>query len=85
MVKMLEPFLSFLWFFVGPFLFVGMTKKEVAFCLSLIAFMDILARLVLPTLFDKFGFRKRYTFWVCSLFIGIGRSGKGNSIKLDKH
>ncbi|XP_033218414.1 monocarboxylate transporter 12-like [Belonocnema kinseyi] len=53
---------------------IGMEKKEVAFCLSLTAFMDILARLVLPTLCDKLGFKKRYIFWISSLFIGLGRS-----------
>ncbi|XP_051176327.1 monocarboxylate transporter 1-like isoform X2 [Leptopilina boulardi] len=61
--------------FTPFFLFsVGMTKKEVAFCLSLTAFMDVLARLLLPTLFDKLGFKKRTTFWICALFIGLGRS-----------
>lgn len=57
-------------------IFLGMTKKEVAFCLSLTAFMDVLARLLLPTLFDKLGFKKRTTFWICALFIGLGRSGE---------
>ncbi|TGZ52829.1 Monocarboxylate transporter, partial [Temnothorax longispinosus] len=53
---------------------IGMTKAEVAFCLSLTAFTDILARLLLPTLFDKFGWKKRIVFWISSLFIGITRS-----------
>lgn len=61
--------------FTPFFLFsIGMTKKEVAFCLSLTAFMDVLARLALPTLFDKLGFKKRTTFWICALCIAIGRS-----------
>lgn len=53
---------------------IGMTKAEVAFCLSLTAFTDILARLTLPTLFDRLGFKKRSIFWVCSIMVGIGRS-----------
>ncbi|GAB1869161.1 Monocarboxylate transporter 12 [Camponotus japonicus] len=53
---------------------IGMTKAEVAFCLSLTAFLDILARLLLPTLFDKFGWKKRIIFWVFCLLLGISRS-----------
>nr|XP_012228858.1 PREDICTED: uncharacterized protein LOC105675931 [Linepithema humile] len=53
---------------------IGMTKKETAFVLSLTAFADILARLLLPTLFDKFGWKKRLIFWVFCLLIGIARS-----------
>jgi len=51
-----------------------MTKAEVAFCLSLTAFTDILARLLLPTLFDKFGWKKRMIFWISCLLVGIMRS-----------
>ncbi|XP_012532558.1 monocarboxylate transporter 12 [Monomorium pharaonis] len=53
---------------------IGMTKAEVAFCLSLTAFTDILARLLLPTLFDKFGWKKRILFWISCLLLGIARS-----------
>ncbi|XP_020283491.1 monocarboxylate transporter 13-like [Pseudomyrmex gracilis] len=53
---------------------IGMTKAEVAFCLSLTAFADIVARLSLPTLFDKFGWKKRMIFWTFCLLIGIARS-----------
>lgn len=53
---------------------IGMTKAEVAFCLSLTAFMDILARLLLPTFFDKFGWKKRIIYWIFCLFLGIARS-----------
>ncbi|XP_070514174.1 monocarboxylate transporter 2-like isoform X2 [Cardiocondyla obscurior] len=53
---------------------IGMTKAEVAFCLSLTAFTDILARLLLPTLFDKFGWKKRTIFWISCLLVGIMRS-----------
>ena len=57
-------------------LFVGMTKGEVAFCLSLTAFTDILSRLILPVIFDKLGFKKRRIFWISSLFVGISRSSE---------
>ncbi|XP_029173669.1 uncharacterized protein LOC114942459 [Nylanderia fulva] len=53
---------------------IGMTKAEVAFCLSLTAFVDIIARLLLPTIFDKFGWKKRVIFWVFCLFLGSARS-----------
>ncbi|XP_033229554.1 monocarboxylate transporter 12-like [Belonocnema kinseyi] len=61
---------------ITPFFLIniGLTKKEVAFCLSLTAFMNILARLFLPTLFEKLGFKKRSIVWICSLLLGIGRS-----------
>lgn len=63
---------------VGTWRSTGMTKAEVAFCLSLTAFVDILARLLLPTIFDKFGWKKRMIFWVFCLFIGIARSGNSS-------
>ncbi|KYQ56363.1 Monocarboxylate transporter 1 [Trachymyrmex zeteki] len=53
---------------------LGMKQAEVAFCLSLTAFADILARLLLPTLFDKFGWKKRIIFWISSFLVGITRS-----------
>ncbi|KAI4494860.1 hypothetical protein M0804_001061 [Polistes exclamans] len=53
---------------------IGMTKAEVAFCLSITAFTDILARLTLPTIFDKLGLKKRSIFWICSIMVGFGRS-----------
>ncbi|XP_043267637.1 uncharacterized protein [Venturia canescens] len=53
---------------------IGMTKGEIAFCLSLTAATDIVARLILPIIFDKVGAKKRRIFWISSLFVGIGRS-----------
>ncbi|XP_017755349.1 PREDICTED: monocarboxylate transporter 12-like [Eufriesea mexicana] len=53
---------------------IGMSKAEVASCLSVTAFTDILARLLLPTIFDKLGFKKRTVFWVFCILVGIGRS-----------
>ncbi|XP_060813307.1 monocarboxylate transporter 13-like isoform X3 [Bombus pascuorum] len=52
----------------------GMSKAEVAFCLSISAFTDILARLILPTIFDRLGFKNRSIFWVFCIQVGIGRS-----------
>ncbi|XP_053598138.1 monocarboxylate transporter 12, partial [Microplitis demolitor] len=53
---------------------IGMSEAEVAFCLSLTAFTDILSRLLLPIIYDKFGFKKRRLFWVNVLCLAIGRS-----------
>ncbi|XP_076762853.1 monocarboxylate transporter 2-like [Xylocopa sonorina] len=53
---------------------IGLTKGEIASCLSLTAFTDILARLLLPTVFDKLGFKKRTIFWSFCICVGIGRS-----------
>ncbi|XP_020724114.1 monocarboxylate transporter 13 isoform X3 [Bombus terrestris] len=52
----------------------GMSKAEVASCLSISAFTDILARLLLPTIFDRLGFKNRTVFWVFCILVGIGRS-----------
>ncbi|KAG7207314.1 hypothetical protein KM043_008981 [Ampulex compressa] len=53
---------------------IGMTNGEIAFCLSVTAFTDILARLILPTIFDRLGVTKRSVFWICCPMIAIGRS-----------
>ncbi|XP_031828547.1 monocarboxylate transporter 12-like isoform X2 [Nomia melanderi] len=53
---------------------IGMSNVEVAFCLSITAFTDIIARIVLPTIFDRLGFKKRSVFWVFCFLVGIGRS-----------
>ncbi|XP_015114503.1 monocarboxylate transporter 12 [Diachasma alloeum] len=53
---------------------VGMTEGEVAFCLSLMAFTDIVARLILPVIYDRLGFKKRRLFWINALFVAMGRS-----------
>lgn len=59
-----------------PFLLadIGMTKAEIASCLSVTAFTDILARITLPTVFDKLRIKKRFVFWIAGLLVGIGRS-----------
>ncbi|XP_012176466.1 monocarboxylate transporter 12 isoform X1 [Bombus terrestris] len=53
---------------------IRMSKAEVASCLSISAFTDILARLLLPTIFDRLGFKNRTVFWVFCILVGIGRS-----------
>ncbi|XP_076636845.1 monocarboxylate transporter 2-like isoform X2 [Colletes latitarsis] len=55
---------------------IGLSNVEVASCLSITAFTDILARLLLPTIFDRFGFKKRSIFWIFCLLVGIGRSSR---------
>lgn len=47
-----------------------------AFCLSLTAFTDILARIILPIIYDKLGFKKRRLFWINALFVAVGRSSE---------
>lgn len=51
-----------------------MNKAEIASCLSITAFTDILARLTLPTIFDRLRLKKRIVFWTFSILVGIGRS-----------
>lgn len=51
-----------------------MSKAEIASCLSITAFTDILARLTLPTIFDRLRLKKRIVFWTFSILVGIGRS-----------
>lgn len=53
---------------------IGMSKAEIASCLSITAFTDILARLTLPTIFDRLRLKKRVVFWTFSILVGIGRS-----------
>ncbi|KAK0091866.1 hypothetical protein PV326_002598, partial [Microctonus aethiopoides] len=60
---------------------IGLTEGEVAFCLSLTAFTDILARIVLPIIYDKLGFKKRRLFWINALFVAVGRSILAESTK----
>ncbi|XP_055370798.1 uncharacterized protein LOC129605210 [Condylostylus longicornis] len=61
---------------VTPFFFanLGYDKGDVAFCLSITAVTDILARIILPPLFDKTTIRKRTVFLVSIVFVAITRS-----------
>ncbi|XP_067639326.1 monocarboxylate transporter 7 isoform X2 [Eurosta solidaginis] len=61
---------------VTPFFFanLGYNKTDVAYCLSVTAITDILARIVFPPLFDRTSIRKRTVFLVSIVFVGITRS-----------
>ena len=53
---------------------LGVDKANVAFCLSMTAVSDIVARLVLPPLCDRVKYTKRSLFFVACVFLGITRS-----------
>ncbi|XP_024940750.1 uncharacterized protein LOC107267613 [Cephus cinctus] len=53
---------------------IGMSRENSAYCLSIIFFADIVARLILPPVCDKFQFKKRTLFWICSMLVSISRS-----------
>ncbi|KAL5278638.1 hypothetical protein ACFFRR_003333 [Megaselia abdita] len=61
---------------ITPFFFanLGYSKSDVAFCLSITAITDILARIILPPLFDKTTIKKRTVFLVSIIFVAITRS-----------
>lgn len=63
---------------VTPFFLanLGWSKKETAFCLSMTAISDILARIILPPICDKLDISKRFIFFVSILFVGVTRSSK---------
>ncbi|XP_034254705.1 uncharacterized protein LOC117653254 isoform X2 [Thrips palmi] len=53
---------------------LGHTKKDTAFCLSMGALSDIIARLILPPICDKVKYKKRTMFFVACIFLTISRS-----------
>lgn len=55
---------------------LGYSKSETAFGLSMTAITDIIARLVIPPISDKFNVKKRSVFLVSIFFVGITRSSK---------
>lgn len=55
---------------------LGYAKGDIAFCLSITAITDILARIVLPPIADKFNVRKRLIFMVSIVFLAICRSSE---------
>lgn len=61
---------------VVPFFLVDMghTKADAALCLSMSAFSDILARLILPPICDRVKYKKRTLFFVACIFLTISRS-----------
>lgn len=63
---------------ITPFFFanLGYSKSDVAFCLSITAITDILARIILPPIFDKTTIKKRTVFLVSIIFVAITRSSE---------
>lgn len=63
---------------VTPFFFanLGYSKTDVAYCLSMTAISDILARVVLPPICDRFDIQKRLIFFVSIFFVAITRSSE---------
>lgn len=63
---------------VTPFFFnsIGYEKSDIALFLSVQAFTDILARLILPPICDRINISKRTLFMVGIFVLGICRSGK---------
>lgn len=66
---------------VTPFFFanLGYSKTDVAYCLSMTAISDILARVVLPPICDRFDIQKRLIFFVSIFFVAITRSSEYTS------
>lgn len=63
---------------VTPFFLasLGYTKAETAYCLSVSALTDILARIIVPPICDKTKVSKRLVFMVSILFVAITRSSE---------
>lgn len=63
---------------VTPFFLadLGYTKADTAYCLSISALTDILARIIVPPICDKTNVSKRLVFMVSILFVAITRSSK---------
>ncbi|CRK93148.1 CLUMA_CG006594, isoform A [Clunio marinus] len=61
---------------VTPFFLasLGYTKGETAYCLSISALTDILARVIVPPICDKTNVSKRKVFMVSLLFVALTRS-----------
>lgn len=55
---------------------LGFAKGDIASCLSITAITDILARIVLPPIADKFSVKKRWIFMVSIVFLAICRSSE---------
>lgn len=55
---------------------MGYTKSDIAYCLSITAITDILARLIIPPICDKLDISKRLVFSISIFFVGITRSSK---------
>lgn len=61
---------------VTPFFLhsLGYDKNDVAYCLSMTAISDILARVALPPIFDKLNVSRRLVFLISSLGLGLIRT-----------
>lgn len=55
---------------------LGYAKGDIASCLSITAITDILARIILPPIADKFNIRKRLIFMVSIVFLAVCRSSE---------
>lgn len=53
---------------------LGHTKSETAFCLSMMAASDIVARIVLPPICDRLKITRRTMFMVAMVFCAMSRS-----------
>lgn len=63
---------------VTPFFLanLGYSKGDTAYCLSISALTDILARVIVPPICDKTKVSKRLVFMVSICFVAITRSSK---------
>lgn len=63
---------------VTPFFLanLGFSKADTAYCLSISALTDILARIIVPPICDKTKVSKRLVFMVSIFFVAITRSSK---------
>lgn len=63
---------------VTPFFLanLGYSKADTAYCLSISALTDILARVVVPPICDKTKVSKRLVFMISILFVAITRSSE---------
>jgi MFS transporter, MCT family, solute carrier family 16 (monocarboxylic acid transporters), member 14 len=63
---------------VTPFFLanLGYSKSETAYCLSISALTDILARIIVPPICDKTKVSKRLVFMTSIFFVAITRSSK---------
>lgn len=63
---------------VTPFFLanLGYSKADTAYCLSISALTDILARIIVPPICDKTKVSKRLVFMTSIFFVAITRSGR---------
>lgn len=54
---------------------LGYSKADTAYCLSISALTDIMARIIVPPICDKTKVSKRYVFMTSIFFVAITRSG----------